>query len=286
MPAIWSSSMRPAPASAICAAPTRRRRSSASIRMPTRLPISSSSFCRGTIAGIRRNTCSAKATARRAPRRWPTSCENEKSLDLNGVILLSQILNFDDSADAPQFNPGVDLPYSLALPTYAATAWYHHKLPNQPAALEPFLHEVEAFAMGEYLQALAAGSTLAPAAQDGDRGQAARLHRPAGRLHRAREPARQRRRVREDAAGRGNHHRPLGHAVRGSDHRSDEQGGRLRSAVGGDFLRLCLGIQRLRADDAQIRRRRKSTRRSTSRSASDWDFMHQPPGSPSKVPAR
>ena len=63
--------------------------------------------------------------------------ENEKALDLNGVILLSQILNFDDSADGPQFNPGVDLPYELALPTYTATAWYHHKLPNQPAALEP-----------------------------------------------------------------------------------------------------------------------------------------------------
>jgi carboxypeptidase C (cathepsin A) len=86
--------------------------------------------------------------------------ENEKSLDLNGVILLSQVLNFDDGVDAPQFNPGVDLPYSLALPTYTATAWYHHKLPSQPAALEPLLHEVEIFAMGDYLQALAAGSTL------------------------------------------------------------------------------------------------------------------------------
>jgi len=48
--------------------------------------------------------------------------QSEKSLDLNGVILLSQILNFDDSVDEPQFNPGVDLPYVLALPTYAATA--------------------------------------------------------------------------------------------------------------------------------------------------------------------
>jgi carboxypeptidase C (cathepsin A) len=86
--------------------------------------------------------------------------ESEKSLDLNGVILLSQILNFDDSADAPQFNPGVDLPYALVLPTYAATAWYHHKLPDQPAALEPLLREVETFAMTDYLQALAAGSTL------------------------------------------------------------------------------------------------------------------------------
>jgi carboxypeptidase C (cathepsin A) len=86
--------------------------------------------------------------------------ENEKSLDLNGIILLSQILNFDDSADAPQFNPGVDLPYVLALPTYAATAWYHHKLPNQPAALEPLLREVEKFALTDYAGALAAGSTL------------------------------------------------------------------------------------------------------------------------------
>jgi carboxypeptidase C (cathepsin A) len=86
--------------------------------------------------------------------------QSEKSLDLNGVILLSQILNFDTSADQPQFNPGVDLPYALVLPTYAATAWYHHKLPNQPAALEPLLKEVENFAMTEYLQALAAGSTL------------------------------------------------------------------------------------------------------------------------------
>ena len=86
--------------------------------------------------------------------------ESEKSLDLNGVILLSQILNFDDSVDGPQFNPGVDLPYVLALPTYAATAWYHHKLTNQPANLEPLLREVENFATTEYAQALLTGSTL------------------------------------------------------------------------------------------------------------------------------
>lgn len=88
--------------------------------------------------------------------------ETDRSVDLNGVILLSQILAFDASADAPQFNPGVDLPYQLALPTYAATAWYHHKLPNQPAALAPFLAEVEHFAMSDYAVALAAGSTLDP----------------------------------------------------------------------------------------------------------------------------
>ncbi len=88
--------------------------------------------------------------------------ENEKSLDLNGIILLSQILNFDNSVDGPQFNPGIDLPYALALPTYAATAWYHHKLPNQGANIETLLHEVETFALSDYLQALAAGSSLTP----------------------------------------------------------------------------------------------------------------------------
>ena len=60
------------------------------------------------------------------------------SVDLNGIILLSQILSFDNSVDGPNNNPGVDQAYALALPTYAASAWYHHKLPNQPPALKPF----------------------------------------------------------------------------------------------------------------------------------------------------
>jgi carboxypeptidase C (cathepsin A) len=80
--------------------------------------------------------------------------ETERDTDFNGVILLSQILNFDSSADGPQFNPGVDLPYQLALPTYAASAWYHHKLPDAPKELAPLLADVEHFAMGDYAQAL------------------------------------------------------------------------------------------------------------------------------------
>jgi carboxypeptidase C (cathepsin A) len=86
--------------------------------------------------------------------------ENSKSLDINGVILLSQIFNFTTDIDFPNANPGVDLPYVLGLPTYAATAWYHKKLPQQPAALEPFLAEVEAFATGPYAHALAQGTDL------------------------------------------------------------------------------------------------------------------------------
>ncbi len=88
--------------------------------------------------------------------------ETERDLDLNGVILLSQILSFDLSADSPQFNPSIDLPYELALPTYAATAWYHHKLPDAHPDLAPLLTEVEHFAMTEYAEALAAGASLAP----------------------------------------------------------------------------------------------------------------------------
>jgi len=58
--------------------------------------------------------------------------QEDKSIDLNGVILLSQIFNFTSDIDGPRGNPGVDLPYVLALPTYAASAWYHKKLPQQP----------------------------------------------------------------------------------------------------------------------------------------------------------
>jgi carboxypeptidase C (cathepsin A) len=88
--------------------------------------------------------------------------ETERSVDFNGVIMLSQILNFDASADAPQFNPGVDLPYELVLPTYAATAWYHHKLPGAQRDLPGLVEEVEHFAMNDYAVALGAGAALKP----------------------------------------------------------------------------------------------------------------------------
>ncbi|HEY2274338.1 MAG TPA: hypothetical protein VGH61_02440 [Steroidobacteraceae bacterium] len=86
--------------------------------------------------------------------------ESERSVDFNGVVLLSQILSFDLSADRPTGNPGVDLPYETVLPTYAASAWYHKKLPGEHPNLEALLTEVEQFAMGDYARALAAGSEL------------------------------------------------------------------------------------------------------------------------------
>ncbi len=84
----------------------------------------------------------------------------EKNVGLSGIIMLSQILDYTNSVDYPQRNPGNNRPYQLALPTYAATAWYHDELPSKPDSLEPFLEEVENFAMGPYARALSKGNAL------------------------------------------------------------------------------------------------------------------------------
>jgi carboxypeptidase C (cathepsin A) len=87
-------------------------------------------------------------------------------VDLNGLILLSDILNWDFMPDDPQLNPGIDTPYVVALPTYAATAWYFNKVPNRPADLRLFLDRVEAFATGDYAQALLEGNDLPDAERE------------------------------------------------------------------------------------------------------------------------
>ncbi len=83
----------------------------------------------------------------------------------SGIISSNQWLNADDFLDSGPANPGTDSPYIYALPTYAAIAWYHPRVPNPPAALRPWLDEVEAFALHDYASALLAGSTL-PAKQE------------------------------------------------------------------------------------------------------------------------
>jgi carboxypeptidase C (cathepsin A) len=88
---------------------------------------------------------------------------SRSGVDLNGVVFLSQILSFNDSADGSTSNPGTANGFFLALPSFAATAWYHHRLANQPAELEPFLHEVEQYALGDYASALLQGADLDPA---------------------------------------------------------------------------------------------------------------------------
>ena len=86
--------------------------------------------------------------------------ENNKGVTLNGVILLSQILDIANSADNPHAEPGHDMAYQLALPSYAAVAWYHHMLPHKTSNLEPLLKEAEHFAMTDYAFALSKGASI------------------------------------------------------------------------------------------------------------------------------
>ncbi len=82
-----------------------------------------------------------------------------KGVYLDGVILCSSVLDFPTL----NFTPGNDLPYELYLPSYAAVAWYHHRLEPQPPHLVAFVHEVEDFAGGTYAHALFEGSALTAA---------------------------------------------------------------------------------------------------------------------------
>src|SRR3954462_8973220 len=60
-------------------------------------------------------------------------------------------------------DPGVTRVYMGALPTYAATAWYHNRLGvPRPARLEDFLREVEQWATTDYAAALQQGAELDP----------------------------------------------------------------------------------------------------------------------------
>ena len=85
---------------------------------------------------------------------------------LNGVVLLSSILNFGlDYGNGTPIGGG-DWPYVLYLPTEAATAWYHNKVPNRPADVAAFVAQARQFAMGEYLDALYRGDKISAGERD------------------------------------------------------------------------------------------------------------------------
>jgi carboxypeptidase C (cathepsin A) len=89
--------------------------------------------------------------------------ETQDDVDFDGVIFLSQILNLEllgGSSTLETFNPGMDLPYELALPSFAATAWYQRKLPGGSQPLGPLLEKVERFSLTTCAQALRRGSLL------------------------------------------------------------------------------------------------------------------------------
>ncbi len=84
----------------------------------------------------------------------------DRGVALNGVVLLSSILNYGVR------QPGYDQIYLTYLPSFAATAWYHNRLQNRPPALAPFLAEVRAFAVGPYASALSKGQNIPDAERD------------------------------------------------------------------------------------------------------------------------
>jgi carboxypeptidase C (cathepsin A) len=84
-----------------------------------------------------------------------------RGLSLNGVILLSTIMNYGVR------QPGYDQNYLTLFPGYAATAWYHGTLPGgKPASLDAFVNEVRAWTSGPYAAALAKGSDISEAEAD------------------------------------------------------------------------------------------------------------------------
>ena len=83
----------------------------------------------------------------------------QQGIALNGIVFISTVLDFQTLSPSPDNF----LPYALYLPTYTATAAYHKKLaPDLAADLPRTLKEVEQWAMGDYLVALAKGSSLDP----------------------------------------------------------------------------------------------------------------------------
>src|SRR5689334_1727323 len=84
----------------------------------------------------------------------------DRGLALNGVVLLSSIMNYG------RRQPGLDRDYLNYLPSYAATAWYHHKMANPPATVEQAVADARAFAQGPYAAALEKGQTISPQERD------------------------------------------------------------------------------------------------------------------------
>ncbi len=81
----------------------------------------------------------------------------DHGIGLNGVVLVSTILNFQTA----RFGSGNDLPFALFVPTYAATAWHHQRLARDlQGDLRRTLTQVEQWVDGDYTAALQKGDAL------------------------------------------------------------------------------------------------------------------------------
>jgi carboxypeptidase C (cathepsin A) len=87
--------------------------------------------------------------------------QDRYGLYFNGIILVSSALNFQ----ALEFSPQNNDPYIQFLPSYAASAWYHKKLPAdlQAKSITEVVAAARTFAANDYATALARGDLLSPA---------------------------------------------------------------------------------------------------------------------------
>ena len=84
----------------------------------------------------------------------------DRGFALNGLMLLSSIMNYGYR------QPGLDQVYLNYFPSYAATAWYHNRIPNRPADVAEHVARARAYALGPYASALAKGQTISAAERD------------------------------------------------------------------------------------------------------------------------
>jgi carboxypeptidase C (cathepsin A) len=89
--------------------------------------------------------------------------QTRHGVELNGIVLLSSLLTYQTLSPAPDN----DIAYAVQIETFAATAWYHKKLPAdlQQKPLKQVVAEARAFAFGEYMAALTRGNALSDTEQ-------------------------------------------------------------------------------------------------------------------------
>ncbi|MGE5200019.1 MAG: S10 family peptidase [Rhodospirillaceae bacterium] len=87
--------------------------------------------------------------------------QSRHGIELNGIVFVSALLTYQTLSPAPSN----DVAWAVQIQTFAATAWYHKKLPPdlQAKTVKQVVDEARAFAFGEYMLALTKGNTLTDA---------------------------------------------------------------------------------------------------------------------------
>lgn len=81
----------------------------------------------------------------------------DRGLAFNGIVLIGTTLNLETI-----WSRSDDLVYELEFPTYAADAWYHHKVSAdlQKKSLQELVKDAQSFALGEYATGLNKGDNI------------------------------------------------------------------------------------------------------------------------------